>query len=134
MATAVGSSQTVTDTSMKTDPPPKSYKEAVSASAVSADPATKADLEKDVKLKPESETVKSKNTSSKEKNGQEKPPSDKDSEKEKGEKAPVRKFDSKLYVEAPPPKHNPWKKNNTEVSAVPLPQIVHTVSPAGRME
>lgn len=137
MAAAVGPSQAnSTDNSVKTDQPPKSYREAVrgetvSASSSSSNPeASSVTGKPDAVPKPDSEDTKTKSAGAcpkdkngQDKNGQDKTGQEKVSEKEKDKSADkassVKKFDNKVYVEAPPPKTNPWKKPSVTIVSEP---------------
>ncbi|KAK7496535.1 hypothetical protein BaRGS_00012187, partial [Batillaria attramentaria] len=135
MAAAVSPSQTnSTDTSAKTDPPPKSYREAVSASKSEANNVTsKSDATQDTE---DTKTKSAAQPPKVDKNGQENQSAekekDKSTEKEKDKSAEkagsvtVKKFDNKLYVEAPPPKTNPWKKKNNPPSLPSQPKQLPT--------
>lgn len=130
MAAAVGPSQANTsDTSVKTDTPPKSYREAVSATKSDTSSVT---VTSDGPHQTVSETAKTKNSAvcpKEDKSGEDRTDQDKNGqekqtlEKEKDKNAStVKKFDNKLYVEAPPPKTNPWKKNSELASSPQQPK------------
>lgn len=158
MAAAVGPSHaSATESATKaTEQPPKSYREAVGGSKVA--PAmesdnVKTDAHRDVKLnepetrskdvKPKEPVVVKAKTSAavKDKNGgHEKTEKDSNHDKEKGT---VKKFDPKTYVEAPPPKTNPWKKSLSQDTPPPTPnQVPQTptsasslpMSPTGKIQ
>lgn len=108
MAATAGTSTVLPTEKMDTNV--KSYKEVVGASNDN-ETSPKQETVKEIKQKQqEPESAKTRNTS---KNGQEK--------NEQQEKGPVKLFDSKLYVEAPPPKVNPWKKSTETAPQDPVP-------------
>ncbi|ESP00017.1 hypothetical protein LOTGIDRAFT_158240 [Lottia gigantea] len=53
-------------------------------------------------------------------NETEKPKPKQSDKNPKEDKANVKKFDNKLYVEAPPPKTNPWKKGTPNTPPPPV--------------
>ncbi|XP_070197258.1 la-related protein 1B-like isoform X3 [Littorina saxatilis] len=137
MAAAVSSSHVsgTENTSKGTDQPPKSYREAAGGSKVAvamdsevAPPESNSDVKpsdmtkaKDVKSK-EPVVVKAKAAPAAKDKAT--PQSEKIAEKESNnekEKVSVKKFDPKTYVEAPPPKTNPWKKSSSFDTPPPTP-------------
>lgn len=146
MAAAVGpshASATENASQVTTDQPPKSYREAVGGSKVAVAATTiETDAVKSEERKDksdESEIIKTKEVKPKEpvvvkvkmpaavkdKNGgQEKTEKDSNQDKELKDKGTVKKFDPKTYVEAPPPKTNPWKKSLSLDTPPPTPNQV----------
>ena len=136
MAAAVDGSQSsaVDDTVNLAEQNPKSYREAVGGSKVSAAAESEPmqldstkdvkgreqepDKTKDVKTN-DSDSVKSK-TAMKDRTVQDKTVPEKESSQEK-DKGTVKRFDPKAYVEAPPPKTNPWKKSSSLDTPPPTP-------------
>ena len=149
MAAAVGPSHASATENTKVDQPPKSYREAVGGSKVAPtvdSDTVKTEAPRDMKTN-ESETVKSKDVKPKEpsiikaktpasvkdRNGGQEKITEKDSNQDK-EKVTVKKFDPKTYVEAPPPKTNPWKKSSSLDTPPPTPdQVPQTRSSSSRL-